>query len=113
MAAATYRNWKLLWWVAIVVISLKLYRLLKYFALVDYAIMSTEYNEPYLLFSYQLQHLSPWLGIPGELLFGNHAVSAAFLTTLYVYWLTLCRKVLLTITGSQLLANTKKPIVNT
>jgi len=94
MVVATYRNWKPLWWVAILFISLKLYRLLRYYAQVDYPSMSTEYNQDYLLFFHKLQHIAHWLWAPGELLFGNNPLSAAFLTTLYVYWLTLCRKLL-------------------
>ncbi|MDJ0364111.1 hypothetical protein QMK33_03020 [Hymenobacter sp. H14-R3] len=94
LAAATYSNRKLLWWAAIGSISLKLYRLLKYYTLVDYEISSTTYNQDYMRIFYQLQPISHWLVVPGGLLFDSHALSAAFLATLYVYWLTLCRKLL-------------------
>jgi hypothetical protein len=94
MIAATYLNQKALWWVAIVIISLKLYRLLKYYLLVDYFIMSIHYNQDYMMVFYRLQYISHLLWIPGQLLFGNDAVSAAFLTTLYVYWLVQCRRLL-------------------
>ena len=94
MVAATYLNQKALWWAAIVIISLKLYRLLKYYFLVDYFIMSVHYNQDYMMIFYRLQYISHLLWIPGQLLFGNDAVSAAFLTTLYVYWLVQCRRLL-------------------
>jgi hypothetical protein len=95
MVAATYFHRKALWWVAIVVISLKLYRLLKYYAFFDYFSSSSIYNHDYWVGSYKLGHLiTPWLGLPGDLLFSNNPLSAAFLTTLYVYWLVKCRRLL-------------------
>jgi hypothetical protein len=94
MVAATYARQKLLWWVAVVVISLKLYRLLKYYALFDYMSSSIEYNGNYTVLFYRLRGVAHWLSLPGELFFGNHALSAALLATLYVYWLTLCRQVI-------------------
>jgi len=50
--------------------------------------MSVDFSEDYRLLSHQLAYFSNWLGLPGELLFSNNAFSAAFLTTLYSYWLT-------------------------
>lgn len=95
LVAATYLNWKPLWGLAILVISVKLYRLLKYYAFFDYLSSSRVYNANYWVFFYKLGHLSsPWLVLPGDLLFSNNPVSAAFLTTLYVYWLVACREML-------------------
>jgi hypothetical protein len=94
MVATTYFRQKLLWWTAVGIISLKLYRLLKYYALFNYLESSNEYNGDYTTLFYHLRDVAHWLWIPGELLFGNHALSAACLATLYVYWLTLCRKIL-------------------
>jgi hypothetical protein len=94
MVAATYARQKLLWWAAVVIISLKLYRLLKYYALFNYLESSNVYHRDYTLLLYHLRDVAPWLWLPSELFFGNHALSAALLTTLYVYWLTLCRRVI-------------------
>jgi hypothetical protein len=95
MIAATYLNRKVLWWVAVIVISLKLYRLLKYYAFFNYYSSSNIYNHDYWVAPYKLGRLvTPWLGLPGDLLFSNNPLSAAFLTTLYVYWLAQCRQLL-------------------
>lgn len=92
---ATYLNRKLLWGLAIAVISLKLYRLLKYYAWFDYLSSSNIYNHDYWVFFYRVGKLSSyWLALPGDVLFSNNPVSAAFLTTLYVYWLVECWKLL-------------------
>jgi hypothetical protein len=94
MVAATYSRQKLLWWTAVGLISLKLYRLIKYYAFFNYVESSNEYHADYMSLFYQLQHVAHWLWIPGELLFGNNALNASCLATLYVYWLTLCRRVI-------------------
>jgi hypothetical protein len=105
MVAATYSRQKLLWWAAVGIISLRLYRLLKYYALFNYLESSNLYSKTYATLFYHLRDVAHWLWIPGELLFGNHALSAAFLTTLYVYWLTLCQRVIQAEpTGKQMLA---------
>lgn len=93
LVGATYLNRKLLWGLAIAAISLKLYRLLKYYAFFDYLSSSNIYNRDYWVFFYEWGKLSPrWLTLPGDVLFSDNAVSAAFLTTLYVYWLVECWK---------------------
>lgn len=95
LVAATYLNRKLLWGLAIAVISLKLYRLLKYYVFFDYLSSSNIYAHHYWVFFYQVGKLSSyWLALPGDVLFSNNPVSAAFLTTLYVYWLVECWKLL-------------------
>jgi hypothetical protein len=94
MVAATYARQKFLWWVAVIFISLKIYRLLKYYAFFNYMESSNEYNADYMPLFHSLSHISNLLRLPGELLLGNHALGAAFLTTLYVYWLTLCRRII-------------------
>jgi hypothetical protein len=105
MVAATYSRQKLLWWAAVGIISLKLYRLLKYYAFFNYAESSILYNKTYATLFYHLRDVAHLLWIPGELLFGNHELSAALLTTLYVYWLTLCRRVIQAeSTGKQMFA---------
>jgi hypothetical protein len=94
---ATYLNRKLLWGLAFTVISLKLYRLLKYYAFFDYLSSSNIYTHDYWVFFYHVGKLSSsWLALPGYVLFSNSPVSAAFLTTLYVYWLVACWKLLRT-----------------
>jgi hypothetical protein len=93
LVVVTHLNRKLLWGLAIAVISLKLYRLLKYYAWFDYLSSSNIYNHDYWVFFYEFGKLpARWIGIPGGLLFSNNPVSAAFLTTLYVYWLVECWK---------------------
>jgi hypothetical protein len=95
LVAATYLNRKLLWGLAIAAISLKLYRLLKYYAYFDYFRSSNIYNHDYWVFFYNLGNWSArWLGVPGDLLFSNNLISATFLTALYVYWLVACWKLL-------------------
>jgi hypothetical protein len=95
LVVATYFNRKLLWGLAIAVISLKLYRLLKYYAFFNYLESSNIYTHDYYVFFYYVGKLSGyWLALPGEVLFTNNPVSAAFLTTLYVYWLVSCWKLL-------------------
>jgi hypothetical protein len=81
MVAATYARQKLLWWAAVVIISLKLYRLLKYYALFNYLESSNVYHRDYTLLLYHLRDVAPWLWLPSELFFGNHALSAALLTS--------------------------------
>lgn len=95
LVVATYLNRKLLWGLAIVFISLKLYRLLKYYAFFNYLESSNIYTHHYWVFFHHVGELSsPWLVLPGDVLFSNNPVSAAFLTTLYVYWLVECWKLL-------------------
>jgi hypothetical protein len=94
MVVATYWQHKLLWWLVIFTLSIKLYRLLKYYALFDYESSSIQYNHDYLSIFHSLQYVSPWFMFAADIPFGNHALSAAFLTTLYVYWLVQCRKLL-------------------
>lgn len=95
LVAATYLNRQWLWWLAIYLIGSKLYWLLAYYAFFDYEQSSGTFNYRYLSFPYRLSFLaSKWLGILPELLFGNNPLSAAFLTTLYVYWLVLCTRML-------------------
>lgn len=99
MVAATYTQWRLLWWATIFILSVKLYRLLKYYALHDVSLDSTSYNRDYMALFDSLAHLSAWLRLPAELLLGNHLVSAVFLVALYGYWLVQCRKHLQATTG--------------
>jgi hypothetical protein len=95
LVVATYLNRKPLWGLAIAFISLKLYRLLKYYAFFNYLESSNIYTHDYYVFFYHVGRLSsPWLVLPGDVLFSNNPVSAAFLTTLYVYWLVECWKLL-------------------
>ena len=95
LVTTTYVTWRPVWWTAIVFISLKLYWLLKYYLLFDYASSSTIYQHDYWVLFYKMGQLStPWLALPGDLLFSNNLLSAAFLTTLYVYWLVQCWKLL-------------------
>jgi hypothetical protein len=95
LVVATYLNRKLLWGLAIPIISLKLYRLLKYYAFFNYLESSNIYNQDYWVFFYHVRNLSSyWLAFPGDVLFSNNPVSAAFLTTLYVYWLVACWQLL-------------------
>lgn len=95
LVVATYLNRKFLWGLAIVVISLKLYHLLKYYAFFNYLSSSNIYTHDYWVFFYRVGNLSSrWLALPGDVLFSNNPVSAAFLTTLYVYWLMECWKLL-------------------
>jgi hypothetical protein len=93
--SATYLNRKLLWGLAIAFISRKLYHLLKYYAFFNYLESSNIYTHDYWVFFYRVYKLSSyWLAMPGDMLFSNNPVSAAFLTTLYVYWLVECWKLL-------------------
>jgi hypothetical protein len=95
LVVATYLNRKLLWGLAIAFISLNLYRLLKYYAFFNYIESSNIYTHHYWVFFYHVGKLSSyWLALPGDVLFSNNPVSAAFLTTLYVYWLVECWKLL-------------------
>lgn len=95
LVAATYLNRRWLWWLAIYFIGSKLYQLLAYYAFFDYEQSSGIFNYRYFSFAYYLSSFTPkWLGILPELLFGNQPLSAAFLTTLYVYWLVLCARML-------------------
>jgi hypothetical protein len=54
------------------------------------------YTHDYWVFFYELRNLlAHWLGVPGDLLFfSNNPLNAAFLTTLYVYWLMECWELL-------------------
>jgi hypothetical protein len=95
LVVVTYLNRKLLWGLPIAIISLRLYRLLKYYAYFDYLESSNIYHHHYWVFFHELGNwFTPWLGVPGDILFSNNPVSAAFLTTLYVYWLVECWKLL-------------------
>jgi hypothetical protein len=95
LVTTTYVTWRPVWWFAVGFISLKLYWLLKYYLLFDYVSSSTIYQHDYWVFFYKIGQLStPWLALPGDLLFSNNLLSAAFLTTLYVYWLVQCGKLL-------------------
>ncbi|RZK29828.1 MAG: hypothetical protein EOO61_20115 [Hymenobacter sp.] len=73
---ATYLNRKLLWGLAIAVISLKLCRLLKYYAWFEYLSSSNIYNHTYWVFFNKVGKLSSyWLVLPGNVLFSNNPVN--------------------------------------
>jgi hypothetical protein len=86
---STYKNVRYLWFFAIVVISLKMISLLKFYTTQDYRIMSVLYYEEYtgLLFRLKLQAIA-------LLLFGNNLFSAALLLGSYSYWLYMCENLL-------------------
>ena len=67
LVVVTHLNRKLLWGLAIAVISLKLYRLLKYYAWFDYLSSSNIYNHDYWVFFYEF---GVWFVGVGVALFG-------------------------------------------
>jgi hypothetical protein len=86
---ATYKSSRPLWFFVLVVTSLKVVSLLKFYLTTDYAAMSTLYYEEYAGIFFRLKLPSVAL-----LLFGNYLGSAVLLLGIYSYWLYLCEKLL-------------------
>jgi len=90
---ASYSNSRPLWFFVVVVTSLKVVSLLRFYLTVDYEIMSTYYYQEYAIIFSRLK-----LHFVADLFFGNHLGNAVLLLSLYGYWLYQCEKLLQTAT---------------
>lgn len=85
LLAISYTEKQVFWWLAIGIISYKLTLLLQFFFSVDWRILSVDYNGELMHVFYSL-HIYPLAGI----FFGNNPVAVTFLSTVYLYWLIGC-----------------------
>ncbi|RSK49940.1 hypothetical protein [Hymenobacter rigui] len=96
LLAISYTEKRILWGLAIGIISYKLYNLLHFHFSIDWHLLSIDYY-PELT---RIFHHQVVISILGEFLSGSNPVSVVFLSGMYLYWLIGCVRMIRHLTYS-------------